>query len=376
MKKIILFTILYFTGNATFAQKINGQWRGYFDSDGDIVLSSSNNTEYVLELEIDGNQVSGFSYSYFQGRKYYVICKLKGTYYKNSKGIKVTETERIKGNTPPDFTDCLQVHFLTYEKEGGTEKLVGRWETAPGQRSSCGDGSTTLVRRTLSKDLSSYKKQSTQSVAINKKSPFNKIPPPTKKTAPTKTAINKNSTAIKNNSKTAAPKTANPVTKNTAKTKTPVKPAPLAKVNPIQKELPKMVAPEIKKSEIPEIKPNISFEKRRADILKTIEIENASFKVDLYDNGEVDGDSVSLFYNGKLILSHKRLSEKPITLTLDATTDHDINELTMYAENLGEIPPNTALMVITDGDKRYEARISSDLKNSGTIHFIHKPKTQ
>ncbi len=370
MKKIILFTILYFTSIATFAQKINGQWRGYFDSDGDIVLSSSNNTEYVLELEIEGNQVSGFSYSYFQGRKYYVICKLKGTYYKNSKGIKVTETERIKGNTPPDFTDCLQVHFLTYEKEGGTEKLVGRWETAPGQRSSCGDGSTTLVRRTLSKDLSSYKKQSTQSVAINKKSPFDKIPPPTK------TAINKNSTAIKNNSKTTAPKRVTPVTKNTAKTKTPVKQPTVTKVIPIQKELPKMVAPEIKKSEITGIKSDISFEKRKADILKTIEIENASFKVDLYDNGEVDGDSVSLFYNGKLILSHKRLSEKPITLTLDATTDHDINELTMYAENLGEIPPNTALMVITDGDKRYEARISSDLKNSGTIHFIHKPKTQ
>ncbi len=376
MKKIILFTIFYFIEIATFAQKINGQWRGYFDSDGDIVLSSSNNTEYVLELEIEGNQVSGFSYSYFQGRKYYVICKLKGTYYKNSKGIKVTETERIKGNTPPDFTDCLQVHFLTYEKEGGTEKLVGRWETAPGQRSSCGDGTTTLVRRTLSKDLSSYKKQSTQSVALNKKSPFNKIPQTTKKTAPTKTAINKNSNTAKNNSKITAPKTVTPVTKNTAKTKTPVKQATVAKVIPIQKELPRIVAPEIKKSEIPGIKSDISFEKRRADILKTIEIENASFKVDLYDNGEVDGDSVSLFYNGKLILSHKRLSEKPITLILDATTDHDINELTMYAENLGEIPPNTALMVITDGDKRYEARISSDLKNSGTIHFIHKPKTQ
>jgi hypothetical protein len=127
--------------------------------------------------------------------------------------------------------------------------------------------------------------------------------------------------------------------------------------------------------EIAGIKTDINFEKRNADILKTIQIENETFKVDLYDNGEVDGDSISVFYNNKLILSHKRLSEKPISLTLNTPDDDGINELTMYAENLGEIPPNTALMVVTDGDKRYEVRISSDLKNSGTIRFIHTPKT-
>ena len=77
-----------------------------------------------------------------------------------------------------------------------------------------------------------------------------------------------------------------------------------------------------------------------------------------------------------MILSHKRLGEKPISLTLDATTTKTVNELTMYAENLGEIPPNTALMVVRDGDKRYEVRISSDYKNSGTIHFVHNIKTQ
>ena len=47
----------------------------------------------------------------------------------------------------------------------------------------------------------------------------------------------------------------------------------------------------------------------------------------------------------------------------------------MYAENLGEIPPNTALMVVTDGENRYEVRISSDLEKSGVIRFVYKPKT-
>ena len=80
-----------------------------------------------------------------------------------------------------------------------------------------------------------------------------------------------------------------------------------------------------------------------------------------------------MFYNGKLLLSHKKLSDKPLTLTLDASNDNDEpNELIMYAENLGSIPPNTALMIVTDGDKRYEIRIASDLKKSGSIRFVHK----
>ena len=138
----------------------------------------------------------------------------------------------------------------------------------------------------------------------------------------------------------------------------------------------KIIADIKKQNEIVPVITEIGFEKRGNEILKTIEITNENFMVTLYDNGAVDGDSISLFYNGKLILSHKMLSEKPITLNLDATTNHAVNELTMYAENLGTIPPNTALMVVTDGDSRYEVRISSDLKKSGTIRFIHKAKAE
>ncbi|MBK7123786.1 MAG: hypothetical protein IPH68_13920 [Chitinophagaceae bacterium] len=116
------------------------------------------------------------------------------------------------------------------------------------------------------------------------------------------------------------------------------------------------------------------YEKRNTDVIKTIEIDNTGFTVALYDNGEIDGDSISLFFNGSLLLSHKRLSDKPITLKLNVDELRDINELIMYAENLGTIPPNTALMVVNDGDNRYEVRISSDLQKSGVIRFVHRPK--
>ncbi|MEJ7589077.1 MAG: hypothetical protein WKI04_16090 [Ferruginibacter sp.] len=353
MKRIIVVAALFLLAHSLSAQKMNGQWRGYFNGNGDIVLSGTSTTEYVLEIEINGTVVSGFSYSYFQNRRYYVICSLSGTYYKSTKSMKVTETARIKGLTPPDWSDCLQTHILTYQKEGDTEELSGRWVTAPGQIGDCGLGKTTLTRRTVTKDLSSFNKS-------KRGNPFSTQKPVAKTPALTNKTDKKQTPPTAKSSPKPVPKTTKPVT-------------PLAKNKPVQRDVPDMISPEFKKPEVAIVPTDKNFEKRSNDILKTIEIGNESFKVDLYDNGDIDGDSISLFYNGQLLLSHKKLTNKPLTLTLNAITGKEINELTMYAENLGEIPPNTALMVVTDGDKRYEVRITSDLKKSGSIRFVHAP---
>ena len=338
------------------AQEFDGQWRGYFNSSGDIVVSGSNTTEYVLELEISGDEVSGFSYSYFQGRRYYVICALEGNYNKKNKSIKVVETKRVKGNTPPDFNDCLQSHYLHYEKEGKLEQLVGRWETAPGQRTSCGVGRTTLVRRTVSNDLSSFTKPATKNSETNIiKSEKNNGDQQNKKSTPDAVNNKNNAAPGITNSNGKEPNSVS--SQNTDNLKIDLQ------KNKIQKDDAENVG-------------SNPFQNRKTEVLKKIEIENETFKVDLYDNGEVDGDIVSVYFNGKPILLHKKLTDRPLTLTLSASSDKEVNELVVHAENLGDIPPNTALMIITDGDKRYEARISSDLTNSGTVHFIHKSKAQ
>ena len=93
---------------------------------------------------------------------------------------------------------------------------------------------------------------------------------------------------------------------------------------------------------------------------------------DANGNPLAEGDSITLIYNGKILTTHQRLTDKPLTFYIKIARDSP-NELVMYAENLGSIPPNTALMVVHDGDNRYEVRISSDLQKSGTIRFIHKP---
>jgi len=112
-----------------------------------------------------------------------------------------------------------------------------------------------------------------------------------------------------------------------------------------------------------------TFGNRETDIVKIIPIKNTTFTIQLYDNGQIDKDSVSLIYNNKLLLSKVALLNKPITLTLNFDKNTS-NELLMFAENLGTIPPNTALIIVTDGDRKHEIYVSSDLKKNGTIKFV------
>lgn len=114
------------------------------------------------------------------------------------------------------------------------------------------------------------------------------------------------------------------------------------------------------------------FTEREQTISNEIEVESDSLLVDFYDNGEVDGDSVSVFFNNSLIAFHQKLSTKAIHIPITLDSLKKVNELSMFAENLGIIPPNTALALIYDGKNRYELRISSTLDKTATIRIKRK----
>lgn len=353
MKRILHLLITILLTSNVHAQDFTGQWKGQFTDKSTSFLNwGGDRCDYVLELECNGNDVTGYSYTYFNegSNRYYTICKLKGKLNKRSRYVEVTEIERTKTNVPTNVRNCFQIHKLTYFKEGDVQTLEGSWTPAPNQQGDCGYGTTVLSRRILKKNKPVFNNATARDSKPEKK-------PDTK---PVTNFTDKNKTAappvVINKPKPVAPPLVKPVpetTKTDQKNQTPT----VVKINPPQVKL-----------------PDINFEKRNSNIIKTIEIENETFKVDLYDNGDIDGDTISLFFNGRLLLSHKRLSDKALTLTLNAAESKDVNELIMYADNLGSIPPNTALMVVTDGDNRYEVRISSDLQKSGVIRFVHKPK--
>ncbi|MBL0356764.1 MAG: hypothetical protein IPP72_07605 [Chitinophagaceae bacterium] len=100
--------------------------------------------------------------------------------------------------------------------------------------------------------------------------------------------------------------------------------------------------------------------------------ESDSLLLTLYDNGEVDGDTVTVLMNGNVIFSKVGLSTKANSKTIYITQAMDSVKLVMYAESLGEIPPNTGLLIVNDADKRYEIRFSADLKTNAAIVLRRK----
>jgi len=114
------------------------------------------------------------------------------------------------------------------------------------------------------------------------------------------------------------------------------------------------------------------FLERKNVVEQELEVEGDSLRVDVYDNGEVDGDIISVFYNQQLILASQKLTHKSIHIDLVLDSTKAYSEISMFAENLGLIPPNTALMIVNDGKKKYEVRVSSNMEKNSTIRIRRK----
>lgn len=112
----------------------------------------------------------------------------------------------------------------------------------------------------------------------------------------------------------------------------------------------------------------LKLQNREKEVVQTVVIDTSAIKIELYDNAEIDDDTVSVFLNNSLLLYKKRLTDRPLSVQFSAFPNTEY-ELMMYAENLGRIPPNTALMVITAGKKRYEVRLSSSEQKSAVVKF-------
>ena len=112
------------------------------------------------------------------------------------------------------------------------------------------------------------------------------------------------------------------------------------------------------------------FNSRKKILTTVIPLSGDSIELNFYDNAEIDGDSISLFLNNRLILQHLLLSDKAHTLKLAVKDLQMDNELVMVAENLGSIPPNTSLMVAYVNGKRYEASLRSTENSSALIRFV------
>jgi hypothetical protein len=116
----------------------------------------------------------------------------------------------------------------------------------------------------------------------------------------------------------------------------------------------------------------LHLQPREDTVVKTVTLDNPQIKIELYDDAEIDHDTVTVLINKKLLLYRQMLTDKPLTIHFNAFPGVEY-ELVMYADNLGDIPPNTALMMVTAGERKMEVYMSSSLQKSAAVRFVYKP---
>jgi hypothetical protein len=127
----------------------------------------------------------------------------------------------------------------------------------------------------------------------------------------------------------------------------------------------------------PDFKLPPTLTNRKAELVKEIKVDTGTIQLDFYDNGQIDGDTISVYVNNMPVVSNKMLTAKPVSIKVKIDLDKTEQEVIMVGENLGSIPPNTALMIVYAGDKRYQLYLTSDEQKNAMVRFIYeKPGTE
>jgi hypothetical protein len=410
MIKRLLFLILLLNSIQVFSQNLTGIWRGYFYAD-----IGPYKEYYKYEVQIDqlkNNSLKGVTYSY-RTTIFYGKANFEGIWFPKAKSLLVKETNLVELKMSGNSQACAMTCNLDYLVDGKTQILKGTFTSInTDTKRDCGAGTVYLERvqeSDFTKEDFLLKKKPAPSI---KNKPATKQPSTGNATTATSTAKTnakklqsalgvpqdgiigpKSSAAIKRkapdfnekldlNNTPQVNRLIDLIKKNNATT---VKKNPPVSQPEQNKKLPPPVvkkdtiaqsAPVIKQPEQPEIKnlppkkaipvPEV-IKERSNPLIKTITTNMPDIKVELYDNGDIDGDTITVYDNNQVIVWKKGLTDKPITLNLKADANTPTHEFVMVADNLGSIPPNTALMIITTGGKRYQLYISSDKQKNAKV---------
>lgn len=388
MKWISTFLILFIGILQTTAQDITGVWSGTFEQENyDPMFGKFFNETYKYEVQINNlstNALEGVTYSYLSTR-FYGKASLNGMYQPKLKSLVIKEIKLVEMKSDGPSDGCLMTCYLEYKKEGNIETLTGTY-TSKNMRTKkdCGTGIVTLKKVPESKFVK-------EDFLLKKEKKLLPAKPPVANTTPKPNSNNIVRSLPKNNPNFAE----FPPTKNTPKpapmqevTKPKIQTPPIPKENSSPKEVvitPKKnveqpvatvetkpkniqipntpaITPSVPKSIITD-KPKI-LEERKNKLANTIVVDASEVTLEFYDNGEIDGDVITVYKENELVINKKMLSSQPVILKLHFTELGEQFNIYTVAETLGEIPPNTALMIVNYGGKRQEILLTSDSKTN------------
>ncbi len=388
--RLIVLCSLLFCSAQLIAQKgsgdvdITGLWRGTMYNDS---------TQRFLKYEIaisktEKGKLTGFSHTFFilDDKEYHGVKKVR--IKKQDGKIIVEDIELIVHNYPiPPAKGIKQLDVLTLDIHDSIMILSGPFSTNRTKQYASLTGTINVQRKNdfrqsaliphlselgLAEELSfveEVKKSEAQSTSVAKTTP-----PVTEQPAKQPEVA-----AVKKEEEKPVVKTKPVVQEKTATTTA----QPVAKATTAPKEKEKTVAeqpakqPEVavvkKKEEKPVVQSSVpsavDVAKRTVETIQSVYFKSDSLVLTLYDNGEVDGDTVSVLMNGKLIMPRVGLSTNAVRQTIYTGEVGDSIQIIMYAETLGSLPPNTGLLIVNDGTDRYEIRFSGDMERSSAIMF-------
>ncbi|MBM3412562.1 MAG: hypothetical protein FJY19_04185 [Bacteroidetes bacterium] len=332
---LVLFTFLL--PFAVAGQDLTGIWKGYF------ITEDLNQYKVEFQIKQTKSSITGVSYSYLT-TIYYGKATMNGGWEKESKSLKIQELKTIEVKANEGSVSCLMNYYLSYSKSGREEYLEGNFtskhEYSAGdikKGADCGGGRVYL-RRVSSSDF--YTEPFLQNTA-SKKVIVNQAPL-SRKVSSQVSASDKDKT---NNESalSSAPTQDRIVAEN--------------KIKNAQQE--PLVIPAV-------------INNRFNDLVQVVTVKNPHVQISLFDNGEIDGDTVTVYLNNKLVLNKKRLSTIPLTVNLVLEQDNKIQELTIVAENLGVIPPNTALMIVEAGGEQFRIMLASSEQKNAVVRFRYE----
>lgn len=391
-----LFTLLLLSFSAE-SQNITGIWRGYFSSANGMYRDGVREEMYKYELQIDEKKdksVKGVTYSY-KTTVFYGKATIQGIYTPASKTLIIKETGLLELEIGDKSQPCLMTCYLDYSKIDKLEVLQGNFISVNVKdKGDCGSGKVYLERVAKSdfkpEDFLLKKKPADTTKAL-KNSTTQTIPQNTKPTTKATIAAKPSGTGTAkkpNNKPNLTPKPTAPLT--VSKTKPGAegnlilapKPNPPAAVGADKGS--SVIAEPKKKDSIPNKTKELNVPKktnlpkvlveRENNLVRTIQTDESFIQIDMYDNGTIDHDSISVYHNNIQVVKNGGLGYTPITLKVKMSKEDPRHEFIMVAENMGEIPPNTALMVITAGKKRYEVFLTSTEEKNAKVVIEYKPK--
>ena len=386
-----LIILIFLLTNKLSAQDITGLWKGTLFND-----TTHQFYRYEIAISEEKGKLTGFSHTWFilNDKQYYGVKKVK--IKKQNDKVIIEDVELIANNYPVlPAKGVRQLNILTLETKDSLLFLSGPFTTNNTKTYHAISGTINVGRRNdfwqsalvphlqelgLAKNLSFVQEEQ----RLISKNLVDKEEAVMQDAAMMQVVVNvKQVKAEKPGEVKQEKEKANipvPVIKKLA-----VVPAedPKVEINIVvskPKEVNEVVRSKKEKNENADLNFSVSrvsppaenVNIRRTVLQQTVYFISDSLQLSLYDNGEIDGDTVSVLMNGKIIFAKERLSTNAVRKTIAIDKSMDSVSLVMYAENLGTIAPNTGLLVVKDGKDIYEIRFSGDLQKNAAIVFKRK----